>query len=147
MRFVVLADMARCTRQAELSGAWKQRHRNKAKSPRGARHGPLDSDPDHAFQLVHSQPNLRREVASHLTDALRTALLKGEDYNVGVSEFVNAEHTPKNRLITAIRRRRRSDQPSGYSAPRVNAWAEYRALRESTGGCGIKLGRLLGADS
>ena len=98
-----------------------------------------------SFGLVHRQPNLRREVASHITDALRLALLRGQGYRVDVAEFVSAEHTPKNRLFTAIRHRGASDDAGGGGA-RGAAIAEYCELRDATGGCGITLGALLGAD-
>jgi hypothetical protein len=98
-----------------------------------------------SFGLVHRQPNLRREVASHITDALRLALLRGQGYRVDVAEFVSAEHTPKNRLFTAIRHRDASYDAGGGGA-RGAAIAEYCELRDATGGCGITLGALLGAD-
>ena len=52
------------------------------------------------------------------------------------SEFVPAEHSPKNRLLVATRSRallERSDE----------GWGEHDALREATGGDGILLESLL----
>ena len=65
---------------------------------------------------------------------------------------VGAEHTPKNRLFTAIRRRGVPDEAGSAvaaataQAQRAAAIAEYTALRDATGGCGIRLGALLGVD-
>ena len=65
---------------------------------------------------------------------------------------MGAEHTPKNRLLTATRTRAASGAVGGdgddsaIDAQRVRAVAraEYEALREATGGCGIALEGMLG---
>jgi hypothetical protein len=53
--------------------------------------------------LIHS-PNLRRDVASTFTDALRVALVRSLGYEVTATEFVPSAHTPKNRLLLCERR-------------------------------------------
>lgn len=49
---------------------------------------------------------LLREHASTLTDALRVDWLEAQGFAVDVVEFVDAGHTPKNRLLRAARARR-----------------------------------------
>jgi SAM-dependent methyltransferase len=51
---------------------------------------------------------LRRAYADVLTDSLRVAALEACGYEVTVLEFVGGEHTPKNLLIKAHRRRPRA---------------------------------------
>ncbi len=48
---------------------------------------------------------LLREHAATLTDALRVDWLEAHGFEVDVLEFVDVEHTPKNRLLRAHRRR------------------------------------------
>lgn len=59
---------------------------------------------------------LLREHASTLTDALRVDWLEAHGFAVDVVEFVDAGHTPKNRLLRAARVRRRD-------AAAVAAWS------------------------
>ena len=90
--------------QAELAAKWKRlslaQHQSQHQHQQHQhqhQHQQIDdwllpssqpSSGDHAapssFRLIHRQPNLRREVAAHITDALRTALLRAEGYRVGV---------------------------------------------------------------
>lgn len=92
----------------------------------------------HPFALIYSTPNLRREVAAHITDALRVSLLKAAGYGVHCREFVSSEHTPKNRMLLARRMR-----PNDASKNREASLAEYDALREATGGYPIILEDML----
>lgn len=86
-----------------------------------------------AFAPVWQAPHLRREIAAHVTDTMRTLLLRAAGYQVWPIEFVPSEHTRKNTLIRAMKR------PGADPAAR----AEYEALRVATGGAGIALaGRL-----
>ena len=101
--------------QAELARGWA------GLAERGAT-GP--------FAPVWRSPHLRREAGADVTDAMRTALLRAAGYDVLAIEFVPAEHTRKNTLIRALRR----------DAPDPAAHAEYVALRDATGGIGIRLG-------
>lgn len=82
-----------------------------------------------AFAPIWGAPHLRREAAAHITDAMRTLLVRAAGYEVLAMEFVPAEHTAKNTLIRAIKR----------SAGDVGARAAYEALRTATGGAGIGL--------
>ena len=82
---------------------------------------------------VADSPHLRRALGAHITDAMRRLLLRSAGYDAEAIEFVSGTHTPKNTLIRGQRR----------SAGSPEAWAEYLALRASTGGEGIALEGLL----
>jgi SAM-dependent methyltransferase len=82
-----------------------------------------------AFAPIWGAPHLRREIAAHITDAMRTLLLRAAGYEVLAMEFVPAGHTAKNTLIRAIRR----------SAGDPSARTDYEALRAATGGAGLAL--------
>lgn len=85
-----------------------------------------------AFAPIWGAPHLRRELAAHVTDTMRTLLLRAAGYDVQAMEFVPAEHTKKNTLIRAIR-----------SGAATHDAAAYEALRDATGGAGLALaGRL-----
>jgi SAM-dependent methyltransferase len=84
-----------------------------------------------AFAPVWRAPQLRRETAADITDAMRVELVRGAGYDVLAMEFVPAEHTRKNTLIRAIRR--------GDPAPAARDFTAYTALRDATGGVDIKL--------
>lgn len=89
-----------------------------------------------AMAPVHGTPHLRRELAASVTDTMRMLLLRGAGYDATALEFVAPEHTPRNTLIRAMRRR----------GPDADALREYLALREATGGAGIELERRLPAE-
>jgi len=106
--------------QAELARAWSV----------------LDERGDAgAFAPIWGAPHLRRETAAHITDAMRTLLVRAAGYEVRAMEFVPAEHTRKNTLIRAIKR----------STEVAGARAAYEALRAATGGAGIMLAARLAA--
>jgi SAM-dependent methyltransferase len=84
-----------------------------------------------AFAPVWRAPQLRRETAADVTDAMRVELIRAAGYDVTAMEFVPAEHTRKNTLLLAIRRGERD--PSHRAA--------YEALRDATGGVDIQLAR------
>lgn len=105
--------------QSELAASWKaasvatqtlgkgyearrkRRHEERLARDTAAAHGASTVDrfhaAGHAFGAVHRMPNLRREMASTVTDTLRMLLLRASGYAVSVTEFVSTEHTPKNR--------------------------------------------------
>jgi SAM-dependent methyltransferase len=87
-----------------------------------------------AFAPVWRTPQLRRETAADLTDAMRVALVREAGYDVHAIEFVPSEHTRKNTLIYAIRAER----------PGAAATAAYDQLRDTTGGVDIRLAHALG---
>jgi SAM-dependent methyltransferase len=59
--------------------------------------------PPQPYGLLTRHPILRERFADVLTDALRAAVLRMVGYRVEVVEFVDAEHTPRNVLIRAVR--------------------------------------------
>lgn len=81
-----------------------------------------------AFAPIWGAPHLRRELAAHVTDTMRTLLLRAAGYDVQAMEFVPAEHTKKNTLIRALR-----------TAGDPAAQAAYEGLRDATGGAGLGL--------
>ena len=68
-----------------------------------------------------------------MTDTLRLLLLRGCGYDATAMEFVGAGHTPKNTLLRAVR----------TGVPNAEAFGEYVALRDATGGADIRLAGLL----
>jgi len=87
-----------------------------------------------AFAPIWGAPHLRRETAAHVTDAMRTLLVRAAGYEVRAIELVPSEHTRKNTLIRAIKRA--DGDPAARTA--------YEALRDATGGAGIALAARLG---
>jgi Methyltransferase domain len=82
------------------------------------------------LESARLQPLLRHGVlkerfAADVTDAARAQLLALVGYDVQLVEFVELEHTPKNLLIRAVRRDRRSD--------RAHAHSEYRTFADALG--------------
>lgn len=55
------------------------------------------------YELLTRHGILRERFGDVLTDALRAAVLRMVGYRVDVVEFVDAEHTPRNTLIRAVR--------------------------------------------
>ncbi len=51
---------------------------------------------------------LKERFAALLTDALRAELLEQQGYDVQILEFIDMEHTPKNLLIRAVRRKNKT---------------------------------------
>ena len=108
--------------QAELAHAWTTLDERGAAGP---------------FAPIWGTPHLRRETAAHVTDAMRTLLVRAAGYEVRAIELVPSEHTRKNTLIYATRQ----------SARNAAARAAYEALRDATGGAGIALAARLGVSS
>lgn len=103
--------------QAELAGVWRQKSAENFKN---------------AFSVLINSPELRRDSCSTFTDALRVLLARGAGYEVTTTEFVPSAHTPKNRLITGVRR-------GNYLE---SALDEYAELRQALG-AGIALEKRL----
>ncbi len=71
----------------------------------------LKSPPGMAGALKHGI--LRERYAEFVTDALRAALLEWAGYESRVFEFVSAEHTARNLMIAAVKRRPPGDAAAG----------------------------------
>ncbi len=71
--------------------------------------------PDTFFPAVQQHGILKDRLAAILTDALRAETLKELGYKTQVVEFIDLEHTAKNVLIRAIRRR--EPKPSNPQTP------------------------------
>lgn len=70
---------------------------------------------------------LRERQAEFVTDALRAALLEWAGYRTKVFEFVSTEHTNKNLMIAAVRRR--AAGPRAPHAEHVRALAAFYGIR------------------
>ena len=84
------------------------------------------------FAPVWRAPHLRREIAAHVTDAMRMTLLRAAGYRVSAAELAS-EHTKKNTLLRAER----------DDVDRDAARAEYAELVATTGGRGLHLANRL----
>ncbi len=107
--------------QAELAKVWK------------------DNPSTHSLPLgpIMRTPHFRRLVAADMTDMLRTLLVRSRGYEVTATEFVASEHTPKNRLILALRR-------GNYLKA---AEQEFTELKQALGDPELKLEQLLRRDA
>ena len=76
---------------------------------------------------------LKDRLCAVFTDAMRADLLKQWGYDTNVLEFIDMEHTPKNILIRAIKKRSMASKTNDE---------KLMKLRETVG-CDITLGRLL----
>ena len=110
--------------QAELAGKW----RDLAQSEAGR---------NHALAPAFQAPELRRTIAAEMTDMMRVLLLRASGYETTATEFVESRHSPKNRLILAVKRGR-------YSQEAVDS---YLKMKAHLGGCAIRLEALLGDDA
>lgn len=77
------------------------------------------------------RPMLRHGVmlerqAEMLTDTIRALLLESQGYRISLFEFVSTEHTPKNVMITAVKRPLSDKQ-------RNNAWLQVQDLKKQFG--------------
>lgn len=69
---------------------------------------------------------MKERTAEMLTDLIRASILEIYGYETRVFEFVNSEHTPKNLMITAIKKR----EPA---AGQPEAWKEVEELKAAFG--------------
>jgi len=60
--------------------------------------------PDNALQYITKHGILLERQAEMVTDAIRALVLEAFGYKTKVFEFISTEHTPKNVLITAVKR-------------------------------------------
>jgi SAM-dependent methyltransferase len=76
------------------------------------------------YGVLTRHPILRERFADALTDAFRAALLRRVGYRADVIQFVDAEYTPRNTMIRAVRR---------AGAPDRDAHEEYDELVRAWG--------------
>jgi SAM-dependent methyltransferase len=91
------------------------------------------NDPAHPLAPVFAAPHIRRETAAHLTDALRMVLVRSRGYEVTATEFVPSVHTPKNRLLLAVRR----------GQFHKDSLEQYERLKGAVGGVALALEKTL----
>jgi hypothetical protein len=72
---------------------------------------------------------LRERQAEFVTDALRAALLEWAGYEANVFEFISTEHTAKNLMIAATKRRQARDREA--AAKQVRELAAFYGVRAS----------------
>ncbi len=89
---------------------------------------------DNPLMPIFQSPNLRRDIAASLTDALRLLLVRSKGYEVTATEFVPSAHTPKNRLLVCTRRGKFHKESA----------AQYAALKHELGDVAITLEGLVG---
>ena len=56
---------------------------------------------------------IKERMSALITDALRAELLESMGYQVQLLEFIDMEHTPKNILIRAVKRKQRAGDKRG----------------------------------
>lgn len=66
--------------------------------------------PDNALQSITKHGILLERQAEMVTDAIRALVLEAFGYKTKVFEFISTEHTPKNVLITAVKRTTGADE-------------------------------------
>ena len=75
------------------------------------------------YAMVTRHAILRERWGDVLTDALRAALLRRAGYRVEVQQFVDAEYTPRNTMLKAVRTEAGSDAQNGDEYDElVRAW-------------------------
>lgn len=72
------------------------------------------------FRAMFESPHLRRTTAADFTDLIRLLLIRSLGYEGEAIEFVPSEHTPKNRLLLAQRKRQFD----------LKSLAEYRDFKD-----------------
>ncbi len=98
--------------------------------------------PPHPYTALTRHGILRERFADVLTDALRADLLRLLGYRVGVVEFVDSRHTPRNALVRAERTGARPDDARRREyLDLVSAWHVQPAL---AGMLGDDVARALG---
>lgn len=80
---------------------------------------------------------MKERTAEMLTDLIRASILEIYGYQTNIFEFVNSDHTPKNLMITAVKKREAAAEEPG-------AWKEVEALKQLFGVSYHHLERMLG---
>jgi len=98
-----------------------------------------DMAPKNEMTPVLRHGILEERQAEIITDGIRALLLESEGYQTRVFEFISAEHTAKNVMITAVR-----GKPNPQR--RKKALEEVKAIKESYGISAHALEKLLNTD-
>ena len=81
-----------------------------------------------ALPPVHSHGILHERFAELTTDAYRSQMLESCGYRAQVIEFIDLEHTARNLLIRAVRKR--DTQGADAARKRANALVEHLGINE-----------------
>ena len=92
---------------------------------------PQMQTPDLLKPMLQHGIHLGQE-AEMVTDGLRALLLEAHGYDAQVFEFVALEHTSKNKMILAVRRRERADAPQALRR-RAQALAQIAEIKRFYG--------------
>ena len=84
---------------------------------------------DHPLANVLKYNIYKERLSEIVTDSLRALLLEIWDYDVNVLEFIGGEHTSKNVMITAVKRKRaRKDKEKVYLRDKLKALASFHGI-------------------
>lgn len=68
---------------------------------------------------------LKERFAALLTDALRAEYLESEGYDAQILEFIDLEHTPKNILIRAVKKKQKINYKKGKTTQAIHDCEEF----------------------
>ena len=68
--------------------------------------------------------------AEMVTDGMRALLLESQGYDCRVIEFISLEHTQKNKMLVAIRRRQPDAARDARAAAELDALRQFWGIRE-----------------
>ncbi len=85
---------------------------------------------DHPYAEILRHNIYKERIAETLTDSMRALLLEIADYDVQVFEFIGGEHTSKNVMITAKKRKRRSVSQKKHLRSRLQALSKLHGVRQ-----------------
>jgi Methyltransferase domain len=101
----------------------------------------------HPLRSVFQHGIHAEQQAEMLTDSLRALLLEAQGYDTQVFEFVTLEHTRKNKMILAVKRRQPNEAAAAAALLQVDELKRYFGVQEQrlqTLLQGHKDGRMLG---
>lgn len=84
---------------------------------------------DHPLANILKYNIYKERLSEIVTDSLRALLLEIWDYDVNVLEFIGGEHTSKNVMITAVKRKRvRKHKEKAYLRDKLKALASFHGI-------------------
>ena len=72
---------------------------------------------------------VKERMSALITDALRADLLKTEGYETDLLEFIDMEHTPKNILIRAVKRKEKSPEKKAEELNKIADVTEFLQIK------------------